>query len=99
MLNDNAANVQKHLSDLHANLASTGEVGPELKDLLQRLDGDIKTLHERRMAETASAAEPVSTTYGLAELPQQLSAEFALKHPHLEPALRDLSNMLTSMGI
>jgi hypothetical protein len=105
MLNDNAANVHKHLSNLHADLASTGEVDPELKDLLHRLDGDIKTLLERRQAEAAEAAgaadavEPVSTTYGLAERTQELSARFAVKHPHLEPALRELGNMLSSMGI
>ncbi|MFL6707703.1 MAG: DUF4404 family protein [Massilia sp.] len=99
MLNDNAANVHKHLQNLHADLASTGEVDPELKDLLHRLDGDIKTLLERRLAETAGVPEPVSTTYGLAERTQELSAKFAVKHPHLEPALRELGNMLSSMGI
>lgn len=99
MLNDNAANVQKHLSNLHADLASTGEVDPELKDLLHRLDGDINALLERRMAESAGAPAPVSTSYGLAERTQELSAKFAVKHPHLEPALRELGNMLSSMGI
>jgi hypothetical protein len=99
MLNDNAANVQKHLKTLHADLASTGEVDPELRDLLHRLDGDIKTLLERRLAEDAGTIEPTSTTYGLAERSQELSAKFAIKHPHLEPALRELGNMLSSMGI
>ena len=99
MLNDNAANVHKHLQNLHADLASTGEVDPELKDLLHRLDGDIKTLLERRLAETAGVPEPVSTTYGLASRSQEITARFAAQHPRLEPALRELGNILASMGI
>lgn len=99
MSNDTAANLQQHLKTLHADLANTGEIDPELRDLLHRLDGDIKTLLDRRLAENAGNAEPVSTTYGLAERSQELSAKFAIKHPHLEPALRELGNMLSSMGI
>lgn len=40
-----------------------------------------------------------STTYGLAERTQALSAKFAVEHPKLEPALRELGNILSSMGI
>jgi len=40
-----------------------------------------------------------STTYGLAERTQELTARFAVKHPTLEPALRELGNILNSMGI
>ena len=53
MLNENASNLKQHLKTLHADLASTGEVDAELKDLLRQLDGDIKTLLERRLAEDA----------------------------------------------
>ncbi|WP_426113835.1 DUF4404 family protein [Massilia sp. PWRC2] len=99
MSNDHADQLQQRLQTLHADIASTGEVDPELKDLLHRLDGDIKTLLDRRLAPDAGALEPTSTTYGLAERSQELSARFAVKHPHLEPALRELGNMLSSMGI
>lgn len=100
MLNENASNLKQHLKTLHADLASTGEVDAELKDLLRQLDGDIKTLLERRLAEEAgadSAAE--TTTYGLAERSQEITAKFAAKHPRLEPALRELGNILANMGI
>jgi ABC-type transporter Mla subunit MlaD len=40
-----------------------------------------------------------SHTYGLAERTQELSAKFAAEHPKLEPALRELGNILSSMGI
>jgi hypothetical protein len=99
MSNEHAAHLQERLKTLHTDIANTGEVDPELKDLLHRLDGDIKTLLDRRLEETTYVAEPESTTYGLAERSQELSAKFAVKHPHLEPALRELGNMLSSMGI
>jgi hypothetical protein len=99
MLNENASNLKQHLKTLHADLASTGEVDAELKDLLRQLDGDIKILLERRLAEDADAGEPDSTTYGLAERSQEITAKFAARHPRLEPALRELGNMLSNMGI
>ncbi|WP_426192229.1 DUF4404 family protein [Massilia sp. DWR3-1-1] len=99
MSNDHAAQLQQRLQTLHNDIASTGEVDPELKDLLHRLDGDIKTLLERRLAAGTVDQTPESSTYGLAERSQELSAKFAVKHPHLEPALRELGNMLSSMGI
>ncbi|MDB5935134.1 MAG: hypothetical protein JWQ01_2478 [Massilia sp.] len=99
MLNENASNLKQHLKTLHADLASTGEVDAELKDLLRQLDGDIKTLLERRLAEDAGVEGPDSTTYGLAERTQEITAKFAAKHPRLEPALRELGTILANMGI
>lgn len=90
------SNLKASLSTLHAKLASTGPVDEELLGLLQQLDGDIKQLIER-------AKEPATpgdtTTYGLAERTQEISAKFAVQHPQLEPALRELGNILSSMGI
>jgi hypothetical protein len=107
MLNENASNLKQHLKTLHADLASTGEVDAELTDLLRQLDGDIKTLLERRLQEDAGqpvtghagTASTASTTYGLAERSQEITAKFAAQHPRLEPALRELGNILASMGI
>jgi hypothetical protein len=104
MLNENASNLKQHLKTLHADLASTGEVDAELTDLLRQLDGDIKTLLERRLQE--DTGQPVtghagtqSTSYGLAVRSQEITAKFAAQHPRLEPALRELGNILASMGI
>jgi hypothetical protein len=99
MLNENASTLKQHLKTLHADLASTGEVDAELKDLLRQLDGDIKTLLERRLAGDAGASVPATTSYGLAERSQEITAKFAAKHPRLEPALRELGNILANMGI
>ena len=86
-------NLKESLKNLHAKLEVTGPVDEELQDLLLQLDGDIKQLLEKR-------AEPAeTTTYGLAERTQEISAKFAVKHPQLEPALRELGNILSSMGI
>jgi arsenate reductase-like glutaredoxin family protein len=88
------SNLKTSLRTLHANLANAGPVDEELQDLLQQLDGDIKSLLERRAQEPAD-----TTTYGLAERTQEISAKFAAQHPTLEPALRELGNILSSMGI
>ncbi|MQA38140.1 DUF4404 family protein [Rugamonas aquatica] len=90
------SNLKASLSSLRSNLASAGPIDDELQDLLTQLDGDIKQLLERRAAETAPGE---STTYGLAERTQEISAKFAAQHPQLEPALRELGNILSSMGI
>jgi len=94
MLNDKAANLKEHLKTIHANLAGAGEVDEELKELLRQLDDDIKALLAKRADD-----EEDSTTYGLAERSQEITAKFAAQHPRLEPALRELGNILASMGI
>lgn len=55
---------------------------------------------ERADPGAALAAGPLdSTTYGLAERSQEITAKFAAEHPRLEPALRELGRMLSNMGI
>jgi hypothetical protein len=89
------SNLKTSLKSLHANLANAGPVDEELLALLKQLDGDIKTLLERG----AEPAPGETTTFGLAERTQELSAKFAVKHPQLEPALRELGTILSNMGI
>jgi hypothetical protein len=98
MQSDDASNLKAHLKSLHANLAGTGNVDEELQSLLRQLDADIKVLLEKRADEEAEA-EPDTSTYGLAERTQEIAAKFAVQHPRLEPALRELGNILASMGI
>lgn len=87
-------NLKSSLQQLHAQLDTSGPVDEELQGLLLQLDTDIKQLLERR---AASVEE--TTTYGLAERTQELSAKFAVQHPQLEPALRELGRILGNMGI
>jgi len=89
--------LKESLQQLQSNLESSGPVDEELHGLLQKLDGDIRLLLEKRAA--LEAQEEESTTYGLAERSQELSAKFAVKHPKLEPALRELGEILANMGI
>ena len=93
MLPNNEDNLKAHLKTLHRSLEETGEVDDELEMLLRQLDGDIKQVLDRR------ANDPETSTYGLASRTQELSARFAARHPHLEPTLRELGNILASMGI
>ena len=90
--------LKESLHQLRSNLESSGPVDEELQGLLQKLDGDIHLLLEKRAALEAQE-EPESTTSGLAERSQELSAKFAVKHPKLEPALRELGEILANMGI
>ena len=102
MLNDNTENLKSHLKDLHTNLSQTSDVDEELQTLLRQLDGDIRTLLERRTVAEAEAdleSTATSDTYGIAERTQELTARFAVEHPRLEPALRELGRMLANMGI
>ena len=84
------------LTSLHSHLAQSGPLDEESRALLAQLDGDIKQLLE---GNSATEADEASSTYGLAERAQELGAKFAVKHPQLEPALRELGNILSSMGI
>lgn len=94
MLNENASNLKAHLATLHQNLSATGEVDEETQALLRQLDSDIQQVLARR---SAGAADP--DVAGVASRAQELTAQFAVKHPRLEPALRELGNMLANMGI
>lgn len=87
-------NLKASLKNLHAKLAATGPVDEELQELLLQLDGDIKNLLQRRAED-----EEETDTFGLAERTQEISAKFAVKHPQLEPALRELGTILANMGI
>jgi len=85
--------LKAHLKALHRSLEERGEVDDELEMLLRQLDGDINKVLERR------ADDPDANTYGLASRSQEITARFAAKHPTLEPALRQLGNILANMGI
>jgi ABC-type transporter Mla subunit MlaD len=93
MLNDNEDTLKAHLKTLHRSLEETGEVDDELEMLLRQLDGDIRHVLQKR------ADDPDANTYGLASRSQEITARFAVRHPTLEPALRQLGNILSNMGI
>ena len=90
------SNLKTSLKTLQANLANAGPVDAELQELLVQLDGDIQALLERGKEEQPDGG---TTTYGLAERSQAISAKFAAEHPKLEPALRELGRMLSNIGV
>jgi ABC-type transporter Mla subunit MlaD len=94
MLNENDSNLKAHLKTLHRSLSETDEVDEELQMLLRQLDGDIKQVLERR-----ADADLDAHTYGLGSRTQELSARFSARHPNVASALRELGNILSSMGI
>lgn len=94
MLNENDSNLKAHLKTLHRSLSETDEVDEELQMLLRQLDGDIKQVLERR-----ANADLDANTFGLGSRTQELSARFSARHPNVSSALRELGNILSSMGI
>ncbi|WP_313703138.1 DUF4404 family protein [Massilia sp.] len=97
MLNENESNesnLKAHLKTLHRSLSETEQVDEELQMLLRQLDGDIKQVLERRADQDLDA-----NTYGLGSRTQELSARFTARHPNVATTLRELGNILSSMGI
>jgi uncharacterized protein DUF4404 len=80
------------LKELHVSLEDAESPDAELTQLLQVLDSDIRALLVKQTPDK-------SASIGLASRAQTISAKFAAKHPHLEPALRELTDMLASLGI
>jgi hypothetical protein len=80
------------LKELHSTLEAAETPDAELLRLLQVLDADIRTLLAKQARDASDAA-------GLVTRSQALSARFAAQHPHLEPVLRELTDMLARIGI
>ena len=84
--------LKSKLKELHVGLEGAEPPDAELMQLLQVLESDIRTLLIKQVPAQ-------SDTVGLASRAQTISAKFAARHPHLEPALRELTDMLASLGI
>jgi hypothetical protein len=93
MENQNEDALKAHLKTLHRSLNETETADSELEMLLRQLDGDIQRLLDKK------ADDPDRNTYGLASRTQELTARFAVRHPHLEPTLQELGRILATMGI
>lgn len=87
--------LKKSLKSLHTHLEGAEQVDGELRQLLQVLGSDIQELLSRSPDDDAKE----STTFGLAERTQEITARFAANHPTLEPALRELGVILGNLGI
>jgi len=84
--------LKEKLKELHVTLEEAESPDGELTRLLQVLDSDIRALLVKQVPDR-------SDTDGLTSRAQSISARFAAKHPRLEPLLRDLTDMLASLGI
>lgn len=89
--------LKEKLKELHLALSSAEAPDAELVQLLDVLDGDIRNLVQKQAPGSNQAAGLEGA--GLASQAQSISARFAAKHPHIAPVLRDLTDMLASMGI
>jgi hypothetical protein len=90
--------LKEKLKELHSAIADAGtEPDPradtELQQLLHQLDGDIRSLLHR------PAEKEQGGQSGLASRARSISARFSAEHPTLAPVLRELTDMLSNMGI
>lgn len=90
----NTDDLKQSLKNLHANLEGAAGADPELRELLQSLEHDIQALLAR---EAPAAATPESNR--LLERAQAASARLAARHPNMELALRELTDILGNIGI
>jgi len=81
------------LKQLQDGLHTTEQVDSEMKALLQNLHQDIETV----LAKDENPDDPLYAA--LSDRSRAIYAEFASKHPKLEPALRELGSMLEKMGV
>ncbi|NMM28126.1 MAG: DUF4404 family protein [Glaciimonas sp.] len=88
----NTNSLKQTLTRLHANLETAENVDPELKEILRVLDNDIHKLLEKDTTDTTITDELIDRS-------QAISAQFAARHPQLEPILRELGQILNRMGI
>jgi hypothetical protein len=84
--------IKDTLRRLHADLDARNIVDPELRELLARLDADIRKLLDPRDVS-------VSDSTSLVERLESLEAEFATEHPAIERFARELIDALGKMGI
>jgi hypothetical protein len=85
-------NLKDTLKRLHASLETSAKTDSELRDILRVLDKDIHLLLDKEAYDSSKAA-------GLAERAQSILARFAAQHPHIDPILRELVDILTGMGV
>ena len=86
-------NLKHLLSQLHEGLHQSQEIDDEVKSLLQTLNQDIDTV----LSHDDTPDDPIYAALG--ERAQELSANFAARHPHVEASLRELADMLGKMGV
>lgn len=87
--------LKQALMALQREIASGGTVDPELTNMVQQLHGAI----EARLNQSGGTPHHDADPLGLTARSQELSARFAVQHPHLEPVLRELTDTLQRIGI
>lgn len=89
--------LKQSLQNIHEKLAATNDVDPELQAQLHLLEHDIQALLARQAGQAPVAATPESSR--LLEQAQSISAKLAARHPNMELALRELTDILGNIGI
>lgn len=79
------------LTQLHGELAQSGKLDPELKQLLETLDQDI----QQALQKGATQGDESEFT----DRAREIESRFAAEHPYLSAGLQELMEILGKMGI
>lgn len=85
--------MKETLRRLHAELESGASPDPELRALLQTLEQDIHALLE------PPADVPPADAAGVTDSIESAAVRFEVDHPSLAPALRQVGEALSRMGM
>ena len=88
----NSDELKGALRKLKSELESRRALDPELRALLEALDGDIR---DALRGEASASATP----HGLVERAEALEVRFAVRNPEIEGVLREVIDALARMGI
>lgn len=80
------------MTEIHASLAKTDNLDPELREKLVAIDQEIQRLLEKDAENTFAYAALQESVRGLA-------IQFAQKHPNVALLIRQLADMLSKMGV
>lgn len=87
------AKLTETLEAVHRELASSEQVDPQARDLLQELLGDIQRLLDEPSGARAREDE------GLGDRVTDVAATFEADHPRLAATVRQVIDALATMGI
>lgn len=85
--------LQKHLAELHDELAAAGDLDPTLRRQLRDVADDIEAL---------LGTSPPPTTVTEPQLQERIrlaTVEFEAEHPRLARVMNDVADTLTKLGI
>ena len=85
--------IKDTLDQIQTHISSAGQVDPALKQEYQELDDNIRKMMAVRNENAASDLAMMDSDA------RRIAAKFEVKHPHVSGLIRQLADILQSMGV